>query len=264
MMLGTVRTYSLASMPRAWSRKAYDDAADVRRCAGVFSAGAVAQQGRRKNAGGGGGPTTSPTWINVGAAGDTGGSPAYNATNNAGDLFVMVSAGRITAHTTPSNWTLRGGGSDAAGRGCWLFTRDARSTGSESGSVAISATGGSYVTTIHTFRDVATSSFVEDESSGGRASNGVGPEPPAITAGGNFRLAVFASGDGNQVTYLDDISGETGGTWVLRNTSGTGTGSNSSYGLYTADLASGGTVTGGTGGVTLDEHHCRGFALVGV
>lgn len=262
---GAARAYSLPCGLHVFDRKAYDRAERVRRCgAGVFAAGGTAQAARRKNAGAGGGPTTTPTWIAVGASGDTGAAPAYG-TNASGDLFVMCSAGRITAHTTPSGWTARGGGVEgASGRGVFLFTRDTRSTGSESGTVTISATGGSYTTTIHTFRNVATSSFVEDESTTGSIANGSGPLMPSITAGGNFRLAVAFVGDGNQITYLDDISGESGGTWVLRATAQTGTGSNSSYGLYTADLASGGTISGGAGAVTIDEHHVRGFALVGV
>jgi hypothetical protein len=264
LIRGPVRAYSLPDAPRAWSRKAYDRASRKRWASvGFSSAAGVAATAPFIPTSGGGGPSTAPSWIAAGTAGDTGTAPAYG-TNLAGDLFAMFSAGRLTAHNTPAGWTARGSTFGASGRGVWCATRDARSTGGESGTVAITATGNSYTTTIHTFRNVATSSFVEDESTGGRESNGVGPEPPSITAGGNHRLAVFVSGDGNQALYADDISGETGGTWVLRAQAGTGTGNNSAYALYTATLAGGGTISGGSGAVGLDEHITRGFALVGV
>lgn len=218
-----------------------------------------------KAATGGGGPTTSPTWIAVGTAdttGTAGATPAYG-TNTAGDLFVMVVAGRLTACTTPAGWTLQAGPNDLSGRRCYIFTRDARSTGGESGTVSVTLTADSQVATIHTFRNVATSAFVEDVSTGGSAANGNGPIPPAITSAGAQRLAVFASGDGNQVGGPASISA-TGGTWTLRAELGTGTGNNCAYALYTCDLAAAGTITGGDGGEVLDEHSTCGFALVGV
>jgi hypothetical protein len=221
-------------------------------------------RGRKKNASAGGGPSTTPSWIAVGTADDTGtasATPAYG-TNAAGDLFVMIVAGRLTAFTTPAGWTLQGGPNDFGGRRCYILTRDTRSAGSESGTVAVTLTANSQVSTIHTFRNVAASSFVEDVSTAGTASNGNGPLCPAITAGGNARLAIFASADGNMVTY-GATSGETGGTWTLRAQWQTGTGSNCSYGLYTAALSSGGTITGGAGAVAVDEHSTVGFALVG-
>ncbi len=233
--------------------------------AGVFSAGAVAQQGRRKNAGGGGGPTTSPTWIAVGTSdttGTAGSTPAYG-TNLSGDLFVMVVAGRLTACTTPAGWTLQVGPNDLGGRRVYIFTRDTRSTGSESGTVAVTLTANSQVSTIHTFRNVATSSFLVDASTGGNAGNGNGPLPPAITSAVAHNLAVFASGDGSQIGGPATISA-TGGTWTLRDEQGTGTGNNCAYALYTCDLAAAGTITGGDGGELVDEHSTCGFALVGV
>ena len=211
---------------------------------------------------GGGGPTVSPSHIAVGAAGDTGAAPAYG-TNAAGDLFVMEVAGRMTSLTTPAGWTLRGGPNDQAGRQCYMLTRDARSTGGESGTVAITAAGNSFLATIHTYRNVATSSFVESVATSGSASNGNGPLPPTVISSGPHRLAVFGCGDGNQISYPASIT-STGGTWTRRAHAGTGTGSNSSYGIYDCDLVSAGTITGGDGGVGIDEHSCIGFALVGV
>jgi hypothetical protein len=211
------------------------------------------------------GPTTTPSWIAVGVADTTGTSsaaPAYGS-NNAGDLFVMVVGGRISAFTTPSGWTLQAGPNELGGRRCYILTRDARSSGAESGTVAVTLTANSQISTIHTFRDVATSSFVEDPSTDGLSSGNSGVLPPDITAGGVHRLAVFAAGGGTAVVLADDITGETGGTWVLRDEDTSGTGSDSAYGLYTAALSAGGTIAGGAGVVDVEEHSSVGFALVG-
>lgn len=239
----------------------------VRRCgAGVFAAAGTAQIGRRKNASGGGGPTTTPSWIAVGTADNTNvatATPAYG-TNAAGDLFVMVVAGRITSVTTPTGWTLQAGPNAQSGRRCYIYTRDTRSTGSESGTVSVTMTANSAIAAIHTFRNVATSSFVEDVSTNGNAAGSSGVLPPAITAGGNFRLAVFACGSGTANTLADDIAGETGGTWVMRDEDLSASGNDAAYALYTAALASGGTITGGAGVVDTEEHSSVGFALVGV
>ncbi len=215
----------------------------------------------------GGGTTTTPSWIAVGtrdSTGTSGSTPGYG-TNVAGDLFVMIIAGRITSVTTPSGWTLQGGPNDQSGRRVYIFTRDARSTGSESGTVSVTLSANSQTSTIHTFRDVATSSFVEDVTTGGSASNGSTLTAPDITAGGNNRLGLFVSADGTGVTYADDIAGESGGSWVLRDTFNNGVGSNSSYGLFTAALDSGGTISGGTSTLTnIDEHSVVGIAIKGV
>lgn len=214
------------------------------------------------------GPTTSPTWIAVGTADTTGtasATPAYG-TNAAGDTFVMIVAGRLTACTTPSGWTLQGGPNDLGGRRVYIFTRDTVSTGGETGTVAVTLTANSQVSTIHTFRNVAragTNPVIEDVSTGGSAANGNGPLPPAITSTDAHRLAMFASADGNQVGGPASIT-STGGTWTQRAELGTGTGNNCAYTLYTCDLGTAGTITGGNGGEVVDEHSTVGFALVGV
>jgi hypothetical protein len=212
---------------------------------------------------------TTPSWIAVGTAdttGTAGATPAYG-TNASGDLFVLVVAGRITSVTTPAGWTLQGGPNDQGGRKVYIFTRDTRSTGSESGTVSVTLTADSQISTIHTFRNVATSSFVEDVTTGGSAANGSTVSGISITAGGNNRLAMFAAGSGDTHTWAA-ITGMSGGTWVQRATTTSGTGSNSSYALQTAALDSGGTVSGGSVTVNspnnVDEHSLVGFALAGV
>jgi hypothetical protein len=237
---------------------------EIRWC-GLSSAARVGQAGARKLPVGGGGPTTSPTWIAVGTSdttGTAGSTPAYGS-NAAGDLFVMVVAGRITSVTTPSGWTLQVGPNSLAGRQCNLYTRDTRSTGGESGTVSVTLTADSQISTIHTFRNVATSSFVVDPSTGGSAANGNGPLPPAITSAVAHNLAVFASADGNMVGGPASIVA-TGGTWTSRDEQTSATGANCAYVLYTCDLAAAGTITGGDGGEVVDEHSTCGFALVGV
>lgn len=218
----------------------------------------------------GGAPApVTPSWIAVGTAdttGTSGATPAYG-TNVAGDCFVMIIAGRITSVTTPTGWTLQAGPNDQGSRKCYIFTRDTRSTGGESGTVAVTLTAASKIATIHTFRDVATSSFVEDVTTGGSASNGDTVNGISITAAGNNRLAIFAGASGDQHTWVS-MTGESGGDWLQRGTLATGTGNNSSYSLQTAALDSGGTISGGTISLTspsnVDEHSLCGFALKGL
>jgi hypothetical protein len=209
---------------------------------------------------------TTPSWIAVGTAdttGTSGSTPAYG-TNAAGDLPVLVIAGRITSVTTPTGWTLQAGPNDQAGRKVYIFTRDTRFTGGESGTVSVTLSANSQISTIHTFRDVATSSFIEDPSTDGHSAGGsAGVNSPDITASGNNRLAVFAGGSGDNVAFGDDIAGESGGSWVLRATAGSSTGNDSAYGLYTAALDSGGTISGGAGVANVSDHSSVGFALKG-
>lgn len=217
----------------------------------------------------GGAPApVTPSWIAVGTAdttGTSGATPAYG-TNVAGDCFVMIIAGRITSVTTPTGWTLQAGPNDQGSRKCYIFTRDTRSTGGESGTVAVTLTAASKIATIHTFRDVATSSFVEDVTNGGSASNGTTINGVDVTAGGNNRLAVLVAGTGDNHT-IGSLTGETGGDWTSRATTGTTTGNNSSYSLQTAALDSGGTISGGSVSVTspsnVDEHSVVALALKG-
>jgi hypothetical protein len=209
---------------------------------------------------------TMPEWIAVGTA-DTAGTssatPAYG-TNQAGDLFVMIVSGRISAFTTPTGWTLQGGPNEQAGRRVYILTRDARSSGGESGTVTVTLTANSQVSTIHTIRGAALASFIEDVTNGGSAANGGTLSAPTIDAGGNARLALFASASGSQVTYIE-VTGESGGDWRLRAQANSGTGSNCDQGLYSADMPVGGSVSGGTASIAgIDEHSLVGLALVGV
>lgn len=208
---------------------------------------------------------TMPEWIAVGTADTTGTAsvaPGYG-TNIAGDTFVMIVSGRITAFTTPTGWTLQGGGNDQAGRRVYILTRNTRSTGGESGTVTVTLTGNSVIATIHTWRGVATSSFIEDVTNAGSAANGSTLTAPTIDAGGNARVAMFVSASGSQITYIE-VTGESGGDWRLRHQLNTATGSNCDYALYTADLPVGGTISGGTATIAgIDEHSIVSLALVG-
>lgn len=231
-----------------------------------FSAAAALCVGAFKPSSGGG-PTTTPSWIAIGTADTTGtasAAPAYG-TNAAGDLFVMTICGRITALTTPAGWTLQAGPNDQTGRRVYILTRDARSTGGESGTVSVTLTANSMVATIHTFRNVATSSFVEDVTNGGNPGNGSTVAGVGITAGGNNRLAVFVVGSGTNVSHNAAVTGATGGTYTVRDHFANPTGGDSGYCLQTAPLDTGGTVSGGSATISgIDEHSAIGLALVGV
>jgi hypothetical protein len=210
--------------------------------------------------------TNTPSWIAAGTAdntGTTGSTPAYG-TNEAGDLFVLVVAGRVTAVDTPTGWTkITPSGTAQGGRAVYYFTRDTRSSGGETGTVAVTLTATSQISTIHTFRDVALD-FIEDMTEGGRATNGAAVDGLQVDAGGIRRLAVIVFGNGDESTW-SSLAGESGGDWTLRAQGTSGTGSNASYCLQTAALNSGGTISGGSSTPTPDanEYASVAFALVG-
>lgn len=223
-----------------------------------------------KTPGGGGGLTTTPDYIATGThvALSAAQNPAYG-TNAAGDLFVMqvFARGVITAApTAPSGWT-EIASNPKTFQGQWAYSRDARSTGSESGTVtipSISVSGG--IAVIHTFRNVATSAFIEDVTSSTNDSDTETAIPaPQVDAGGVHRLAVGLVGRGDDDGTRVSWTGESGGDWTEVYDQVTATGVDSSVQLQVADLDSGGTISGGsqTDGLT-DRYNVIGFALVGI
>lgn len=210
--------------------------------------------------------STTPSWIAVGTRDTTGTSsttPAYG-TNVAGDTFVMVVTGRITALTVPAGWTQYLGPNDFSGRQCYVLIRDTRSTGGESGTVSVTLTANSQIASIHTFRNVSTSFFVEALAAGGSSANGNTLNGPTVATFNNNRLAVMLWASGNDGLTPTVVTGMSGGTWVLKDSAVTSVGSNCSYALSTADMSSGGTISGGTATMTaVDEHSIVAFALVG-
>jgi hypothetical protein len=265
-MLDTVRTYSIAAMPRAWSRKAYDDSARVRRCAGVFSAAAVAQQGRRKNAGGGGGPTNTPAYAASGAGTDGTGtlSVAYPTGISAGSCLLLHVHVRSASGQDPtaSGWTTLAGphSSGTPTSRQWVFGLLA--SGSESGSLSVTfAAGASRKTArMYRFTDVASLTVEDVDTTSGIAQP---VTMPNVTAGGNCRLAVAFIGVDDDDT-IDPSTGESGGDWTEAVAEYLGAGLNSMINLQTAALATGGTISGGTATLSNDDDWIvSSFALVG-
>lgn len=215
------------------------------------------------------GLTTTPSYIATGArqAWSTGDAPAYG-TNAAGDLFIMQVYVRETAPPSVpggiSGWTQIYGAA-AVNNAHACYYRNARSTGSESGTVS---TGFSYaggIGVIHTFRSVATSSFLESSSSSEPGSNQTTLSAPTGTAGGIHRLAVCLIGRGDDVGTFADFTGESGGDWTSVYTDQTSLGVDSGIQMQLAALSSGGAISGGSYTDGLNELvTVGGFALVGI
>lgn len=216
--------------------------------------------------GGGGGPTDTPFFATAGTGSNALGDPTpdYPA-NTAGDLFVLqayVQSGDTIS--TPSGWTavpstpVTNGGSNAQ----YLFTRDARATGSDSGTVTVVTSGSNFCQArIYAFTDVEVSAFIEDVTST-TATDGTCPGP-SVTAGGNARLGALFVTSNNGNAGMAACTGESGGDWteaVAEHTSGIGPGIQ----MQTADLSSGGTISGGSASVNGTNSIGIGFALVGV
>ncbi len=237
--------------------------------AGVFAAAGGAAIARKRNAAGGGGPTTTPSWIAKGTesvdAGTADTTPAYG-TNASADLFMLcVYVRNVSTPPTVSGWTLQDGPDTLGNSSHYWFTRDTRSSGSESGTITVNARGTCVMTCIHTFRNVATSSFFEDLTAGGSATDDTTVEAPQVDATGNCRLAVACGGLDNNNVSMASFTGESGGDWVQRQTLATAVGSNATMWLQTAALDTGGTISGGSHTLADGRHWVQhGFALIGV
>ncbi len=206
------------------------------------------------------GPTNTPAYVDAGAGVNdiVDPDPDYPATNNAGDLFVMVVYCNTGSASTPSGWTQQGTATDGVVT-IYVFTRDTRSAGSESGTVAVTGTGNPIQARIFAYADVATSAFVEDVDTATSATSTL--NMPACTAGGNARRALCAIGC-NSDAGMGSATGESGGDWtevVAELTSGLGAGQQ----LQHAALSSGGTISGGSMTHNGTRAVAVSFALVG-
>lgn len=214
----------------------------------------------RKPPTGGGGPTVTPS-VRAADAGTNASSnptPAY-PTNVAGDLFLMHVYCNTGAASVPSGWTQIGTAADGVVT-TYVFRRDARSTGSESGTVAVTGTGSPIQARIYSIQDVATSSFVESVQT---ATSGTSTlNMPTVTAGGNARRAFCCIGC-NSNAGMASATGESGGDWIeiaAELTSGLGAASHG----QSAALSSGGAVSGGSMTHNGTRAVAVAFALVGV
>jgi len=184
--------------------------------------------------------------------------------NAAGDLFVaqLNCAGGASVPATPSGWTLQYSKANAGIVG-YVYTRDARSTGNETGSVtwSMATEGAPKQGSIYSFRNVATSSFIESETDF-ISTDGVG-HGPTVTPAGSGRLACVFFASNHDAPLTDPITGNTGGTWAFRFAQYSGI--SALLQLQTAELSSNTAVSGGScslGGGSLKVAGIA-FALVG-
>lgn len=228
---------------------------------GVGEAGAIASSGAAL--------TTTPSYIATGTVGETAGPDvaATYGTNAAGDMFMLVLMTRTetVAPAALGGWSPQLDFAVSAFARVRVYTRDTRSTGSESGTVEVfSVAANCIIAAIHTFRNVATSSFIEDATTGGENSANTSIEAPQVDAGGTHRLAVAIGGATDDLS-VGAFTGETGGDWTLKHTHASTVGSDACIWLQTAALDAGGTITGGAVTVaSAEEWSQHGFALVGV
>jgi hypothetical protein len=224
--------------------------------------GRIRQKGNQTA--GGGGPAAPPTYVDTGAGANGSGSvaPSYG-TNAAGDLFIARVYRNGGSITTPAGWTLQG---TCTGTGLEIkvFTRDARSTGSESGTVTFTATGSSPACAqIDTMRNVATSSFIESvvtASAGGGSSS---LNMPTVTPGGVNRYAYAAIGSNGGNSGMASATGESGGDWqelAAEQSSGLGDGVQGQGSTQAGGVA----ISGGSMVLNSAQGVCVAFALVGV
>jgi hypothetical protein len=256
-------------MPRnlhRFDRKAYDRATEIRYASVAFSgASQVCAAGSKIVTSAGGGGLTAPTYVANGGMTPGSGSGTITPalpTNASGDLFVCVACdfAQGARPTLPAGWTSKGTNTSGSFV-IEIFTRDTRSSGSESGTINVSVNSTASRVAIYTFRGVATSSFIESTATvAGSAGTCNGP---SITTSGTGRLAVaWYWADG---TTAAPNSGSSGGTWTEASELFDGT--NLLQQLQTcATLGSGSTISGGSSAFTSGAFGavCRAFALVGI
>lgn len=208
--------------------------------------------------------TLQPFLASVGVGNNNNGNatPAYG-TNITGDRFVLaVDANGGTSPVAPVGWSLVDEIS-VGGIITQAWTRDAPSTGGEIGTIIVLSGGGVPTqAVIYTMRNcVSSASFTESPDA---ASNTGGPPVslagPTVTATGKGRTACCISGT-NGAAPATQITGQTGGTWLVKDDFPSGLGMN--INLQMAALADAGTITGGTFDSSGDKVNAIGFALIG-
>lgn len=215
---------------------------------------------------------TTPSYVASGTAGTGAGpgvSPEYPAGLAEGDLILLqvYVRNQTVAPTTPAGFGSIEDGPDTQGNSShYWYVQDTRAEGGETGTVTVAdVAGNSIIAVLHGFRNVDPPvGFIENKSTNGSGSNDDTIEAPSVTSTGPERLAVAIGGCSEDVTGIAAFSGESGGTWVLRHEVGSSVGSNARVWLQTADLASAGTVSGGSMTISSGENWCQhGFALIG-
>lgn len=153
-----------------------------------------------------------PQFIAAGPGNNSLGNLACDlATNAAGDLFLLQVYSQLGTASTPAGWTPVGSVTDGVVT-LYVYARNARATGGEVGSVAITMTAGSpNQGRIYSCRGVALAGFVEDVTTAAAAAEPI--VGPTIAPGGASRLGWFFLG-ANSNSGLGAITGNTGGLWV--------------------------------------------------
>ena len=207
-------------------------------------------------AGTGSNSTTSPT-------------PDYPA-NVSGQQFWMqvTTLGLTSAPSTPAGWSLIYGPDTTGTIRQYVYSRDARATGSDSGTVTVTIAAGNSTNMARIYAisgvtaSVTSNGYAENETTTA-STDGTCPGP-TVAPKGYGRLAVaFVSV--NDDSGMGVITGATGGTWgeaVAEHTSGLGAGMQ----LQIARLPNPAPISGGTATVGQAGRNviCRAFALVGL
>lgn len=191
-------------------------------------------------------------------------SVPYPASITSGQLLVLHIfqwTSSVADPTTPADWTLQQQAT-AQSSTCFVYTKTA--TGSESGnlSVTVTSSGDGHYGRMYRFTgDSGTWGFET-----GNSTNGTGGSisVPSVTTSGADREAICLVNIKDSTKDILSPTGESGGDWVEAVAEyETSTGSNACLGILRADMASSGTISGGSfdqGGIA-DPWLCISFAV---
>jgi hypothetical protein len=200
--------------------------------------------------------------------GATSGNLAYPAGIAAGDLLLLVTARSNTALGTfsvPAGFTQTG--TDQVGTSPSFAIWYKLANGTESGSVAVGHDSSTSVKTfwLHRFTSVsgATPIHVAPTTSGAATGSGTVTMRSVTTTGSSCLALHVEVGNTQSGPMSGSESGESGGDWIVRyNAQPTG---GQPHVLHTADMASAGTISGGSFALTITNQNWRasGMALQG-
>lgn len=189
-------------------------------------------------------------------------TPTMPATLSAGDGCLLVIVNRSTTSgqtytiTGVTGWNLEATIEGGSATQPHVYIYSLISDGTEDGAtVTCTCSGGTveHKAIIHRFTGVKSSSWFTYLSNVRTTGTTTIPDTGTTTVSAD-QLAVNIIADNGSHASCGDFTGETGGNWIERNWYQTGT--NPAIGLQTADMASAGTVDGGT--VTLASNPaCR-------
>lgn len=183
----------------------------------------------------------------------------------AGDCAIIQAMVRNDAAGTlsaPSGWTQVGSTVTEGNHKAYIFKKDAELTGGESGTVTVPQTGsgGRRCAIIHVFRAAgqgwSTEGFGSHTSA---ASTTVTDQSVTSTSSSRLALNFIYYADQNETSAQETFSGTTGGTWVKGKWATTGL--VPAFSLEYCELASAGTIDGGSATVDSTAQLVLGVAL---